>query len=161
MLQADVQEIIKKVSTDNDLKKHLLSALGALSKDDEDFKKQLLNTLAVDLRADQREMSNLNLEKMRMQYAFWLAVIGLSLSAALVVFLFVVGMDSMQIGAIVGIFTGITGTLVGTFFGLQIGSSGRAEARADRRHMEIMAMRAMAALDPNTADAIMDKMGDG
>ena len=101
------------------------------------------------------------LEILRMRYAFWLAVTGLGLSAALVIILFIWGMDSSQIGAIVGIFTGLTGTLVGTFFGVQIGSIGREQERQEKQKMETMAMMAIGELEPEKAKAIMDEMNPG
>ena len=158
MPQTDLQGILKKVSIDSDTQKQFLSALSALSKNDEGFRKQLLNTLDVGPNEDKMGKSNLNLEKTRMHYAFWLAVIGIGLSAVLVVVLFLTGMDSQQIGAIIAIFTGITGTLVGTFFGVQIGSAGREQERADRRYSERMATMAMAKLDPQLADQVMNEM---
>jgi hypothetical protein len=95
-----------------------------------------------------------------MRYAFWLAVVGLAMSAALVIFLVVVAQmrTSADIVAIVGVFTGVTGTLVGTFIGAQVGSAGREQERENLRHMETMAMKAMGELDPVTAGRIMKEM---
>jgi hypothetical protein len=45
MSQADIQDFFTKISTDEHIKKQLLNALGALSKEDQEFKDQLLNTL--------------------------------------------------------------------------------------------------------------------
>jgi len=71
-------------------------------------------------------------EQMRITYAFWLAVIGLALAAALVIFLINGGSykaaTSTDIVSIVGLFTSVLGTLVGAFFGLQIGSAGKEKA---------------------------------
>jgi hypothetical protein len=99
---------------------------------------------------------NSELEIRRMQYAFWLAVIGLFLSATLVVFLIVWrDMPGTEVVSIVGVFTSVTGTLVGAFFGVQIGSMGREQEREEKEHMETMAMKALAALGPPKAEDIM------
>ncbi len=101
------------------------------------------------------------LEITRIRFAFWLAVLGLGLSAGLVVFLYLSGMtDSNDIIAVVGIFTGVTGTLVGTFFGVQVGSMGREQEREERRNAERMANWAMGKLDPAAAGELMEALGN-
>lgn len=102
-------------------------------------------------------------ELIRMKYAFWLAVLGLGLSAAIVIFLVTVpGMkDATSITAIVGLFTSVTGTLVGAFFGLQIGSAGVEQQRADRIQAEKTAQTALAMLDPKIGMDVMKMMSEG
>lgn len=103
-----------------------------------------------------------DLETQRMRYAFWLAVIGLGLSVALVVFLILrTGMTGPEIVAIVGVFTSMTGTLVGAFFGVQIGSAGREQEREERRQANQMLEMAMAKMPPPLTDELIkefDKM---
>jgi len=109
------------------------------------------------------KIPNPEIETQRIRYAFWLAVVGLGLSAVLVVFLVVVAQmrTSADIVAIVGVFTSVTGTLVGAFFGLQIGSAGRDQERQDRQHAEKMANMAMGKLPPGEADKVMKDMEAG
>jgi hypothetical protein len=106
--------------------------------------------------------TNPKIETKRMRYAFWLAVVGLALSATLVIFLVVVAKmrTSADIVAIIGVFTSLTGTLVGTFFGVQVGSAGREQEREDRKQMETMAMKAIGNLNPEMANQIMKDMED-
>lgn len=102
---------------------------------------------------------NSELEIRRMQYAFWLAVIGLLLSAILVVILIVwENMPGSDVVAIVGVFTSVTGTLVGAFFGVQIGSMGREQEREERKKMETMTMQALAEMDPRRGRDFMKEM---
>jgi hypothetical protein len=67
-------------------------------------------------------------------------------------------MPGTEIVSIVRVFTSVTGTLVGAFFGVQIGSMGREEEREEKAHMEMMAMKAIAALDPLKDEEIMKEM---
>jgi hypothetical protein len=97
-----------------------------------------------------------DVEYARIQYAFWLAVIGLLIAATLVVVLIVSGnRTAADITAITGLFTSVLGTLVGAFFGLQIGASGRAKDREDRIYAQRLADEALAGLDPHAAQAAM------
>src|SRR3569832_1347732 len=77
-------------------------------------------------------------ERLRIRLAFWLAIVGLFLAAALAVFLVLSGKmaSSAEVVALVGLFTSVTGTLVGAFFGLQIGSAGIAHERKRRQEAE-------------------------
>ena len=86
-------------------------------------------------------------EKLRINKAFYLAVFGLLLAAALVVVLLVAGWKTASdITGVVGLFTSILGTLVGAFFGLQIGSAGKAKAdeRADNAQKKADALQSAA-----------------
>lgn len=47
MSQENVQDIIKRISTDEGFKQELLSALGAISKEDNDFRQQLLSAFDI------------------------------------------------------------------------------------------------------------------
>ena len=103
-------------------------------------------------------------ERMRIQYAFWLAVIGLGLAAGLVIFLVLTGIKTASdVVAIVGLFTSVLGTLVGAFFGVQVGTAGREkdqqaarEASQDAKKAEGLARRALAALAPEQARNVLE-----
>ena len=97
------------------------------------------------------------IEKSRITYAFWLAIIGLSLAAILVMFLVLKGSfnEAADIVAIVGLFTSVLGTLVGAFFGLQIGSAGKEKAQQNERDATNLAHRALAALPPEKAQNLV------
>ena len=74
------------------------------------------------------------LEKLRINRAFQLSIIGLALAAVLVVALLIAGWKTgSDVSAVVGLFTSVLGTLVGAFFGLQVGAADKAkvEERAD------------------------------
>jgi len=99
-------------------------------------------------------------ENARIKYAFWLAIVGLALSALLVAFL-VLGAQmkaSADIAGVVGIFTSLTGTLVGAFFGAQIGAAGKEQERADRRRAEKMLQMALPEVPEPTRQTIMQEM---
>jgi len=89
------------------------------------------------------------LEKYRINKAFCLAVVGLTIAGLLVLILLTYGIKaSNDIVAIVGLFTSVLGTLVGAFFGLQIGAAGKeqTEQRATRAEQRSDAL--LAASDP-------------
>jgi len=86
-------------------------------------------------------------EKLRINRAFSLSIVGLGLAAALVVALLIAGWDKgSEIVAVVGLFTSVLGTLVGAFFGLQIGSADKAKAedRADTAQRKADALQSAA-----------------
>ena len=106
--------------------------------------------------SDQNQQTDVNIERIRIVYAFWLAVLGLAIAAVLVVFLVFQGKyESKDVLAVVGLFTSVLGTLVGAFFGLQVGSSGRESAQEAARDANNVAQRALAALPPEQARAVM------
>jgi len=92
-------------------------------------------------------------EKLRINRAFQLAVIGLFLAAVLVFGLLLFGWkEASDITSVVGLFTSVLGTLVGAFFGLQIGASGK-EAAEERADMEAQKADALGqAADPATIE---------
>ena len=97
-------------------------------------------------------------EMFRIRKAFWLAIIGLSIAAILVIVLLAYGFKtSNDIVAIVGLFTSVLGTLVGAFFGLQIGSAGKeaSEQRANKAEQKSDAITSMA--DANIVRLARDK----
>ena len=99
-----------------------------------------------------------NVEKSRITYAFWLAVIGFIIAAVLVIFLVIQARyESKDIVAVAGLFTSVLGTLVGAFFGLQIGSSGRETAQQAANSANSSLNRALAALAPQQAQAVLDQ----
>jgi len=76
-----------------------------------------------------------SIEKLRINKAFWLAIVGLLLASALMIIAgWLFKWAPTDIVAVVGLFTSVVGTLVGAFFGVQVGSSGReqAEQRASK-----------------------------
>jgi uncharacterized membrane protein len=100
-----------------------------------------------------KDSKDSTVEILRINNAFYLAVIGLSLAALIVVVLLFAGFkESKDITSIVGLFTSVLGTLVGAFFGLQIGSAGKekAEERADKAQQKATALGAAA--DPDTIE---------
>jgi hypothetical protein len=85
------------------------------------------------------------LEKLRINRAFQLAVVGLGIAAGLVCALLVAGWkQAADITAVVGLFTSVLGTLVGLFFGVQIGSADKekVEERADTAQKKANALQA-------------------
>ncbi len=90
---------------------------------------------------------NSALEKLRINKAFWLSIIGLVLAALIVLILLAFGLrGSTEIVAVVGVFTSVLGTLVGAFLGVQVGSAGKAQAeeRADENQKKTVAFAAAA-----------------
>ncbi len=86
-------------------------------------------------------------EKLRIDRAFQLSVIGLALAALLVGALLWAGWKTAaDVTSVVGLFTSILGTLVGLFFGLQVGSADKAKAedRAERAQKKADVLQAVA-----------------
>ena len=86
----------------------------------------------------------------RIGSALIIAILGLLIPAILVVILVSKGWNASDVSSIVGVFTSIVGTLVGAFFGVQVGAAGKDKAQN-------LANRALAALPPETAKAILDR----
>lgn len=84
----------------------------------------------------------------RVGSALIIAVIGLVIPALLVWLLVEKSWKVSDIATIVGSFTGVTGTLVGAFLGVQIGSAGKQKS-------DDIAKRALAALPPDQANAVL------
>jgi Mn2+/Fe2+ NRAMP family transporter len=61
-----------------------------------------------------------------------------------------------DVTAVVGAVTGVVGTIIGAFFGVQVGSSGRESAEAERIDAQKTALALAAKLDPKEAEAIID-----
>ena len=99
------------------------------------------------------------IELARIRHAFWLAIIGLLLAAALAIFFVIYGEPKLHTSAevvgIVGLFTSVTGTLVGAFFGLQVGSAGVEHERSNRRKAEEISRTALAHLHPDAAKEVV------
>src|SRR5262245_28417474 len=111
-------------------------------------------------------------ERLRIQHAFWLSVVGLSLAAALAVLLVTKKemkvKTSAEVAAIVGLFTSVTGTLVGAFFGLQIGAAGaeherrsREKAEESRQKAEEVTRMVLAHLHPDVAKDLAGALWEG
>ena len=86
----------------------------------------------------------------RIGSALIIAILGLLIPAILVVILVSKGWNASDVSSIVGVFTSIVGTLVGAFLGVQVGAAGKDKAQN-------LANRALAALPPETAKAILDR----
>ena len=84
----------------------------------------------------------------RVGSALIVAVMGLLIPAALVVFLVQNAWKPNEISSIIGLFTGVVGTLVGAFLGVQVGAAGKAKA-------ENLANRALGALSAEKAEEIL------
>ena len=101
-------------------------------------------------------------ELSRVRHAFWLAIIGLFLAAALAIFLVIKGeakiTNSAEVVALVGLFTSVTGTLVGAFFGLQIGAAGAEHERSSRRQAEKITRHALAHMSKDDAKTLLDRV---
>ena len=101
-------------------------------------------------------------ELSRIRHAFWLAIIGLFLAAALAIFLVIKGDARLNTAAevvgIVGLFTSVTGTLVGAFFGVQIGAAGVEHERSSRREAEQVARHALAHVPPEVAKDLLHNL---
>ena len=86
----------------------------------------------------------------RIGSALIIAILGLLIPAILVVILVSKGWNASDVSSIVGVFISIVGTLVGAFLGVQVGAAGKDKAQN-------LANRALAALPPETAKAILDR----
>lgn len=84
----------------------------------------------------------------RVGSALIIALVGLLVPTGLVIFLVYRGWHSTAIVGVVGLFTGLIGTLVGAFLGVQVGAAGKQKA-------EDVARRALAALPPDKANALL------
>ena len=109
-----------------------------------------------------RSDNNDDVELSRLRHAFWLAIIGLFLAAALAVFLVIQGQakvnTSAEVVGIVGLFTSVTGTLVGAFFGLQVGAASVQHERRSRQKVEELLRHALAHMPKDDAMTFMDKV---
>lgn len=86
----------------------------------------------------------------RIGSALIIAILGLLIPAILVVILVSKGWNASDVSSIVGVFISIVSTLVGAFLGVQVGAAGKDKAQN-------LANRALAALPPETAKAILDR----
>ena len=120
---------------------------------------------------DSTEKIDIATERSRIRHAFWLSIFGLTLAAALTMFLVhhprTPAKSPAEVVAIVGLFTSVTGTLVGAFFGLQIGQAGaeherrnRQIAEQSRQRAEEVTRRALAHLPPDTAKEVLSASQD-
>jgi hypothetical protein len=102
------------------------------------------------------------IEISRFRHATWLAIVGLIIAAALVIFLVAYGkpkMDSAtEVVGIVGLFTSVTGTIVGAFFGVQIGAAGVEHERKSRQSAEHITRKALAHMSKDDAMKLMNEI---
>ena len=96
-------------------------------------------------------MGSDDVEKLRINRAFWLSIGGIGLVVLLIcILVFGAGWsDASDIASVVGLLTSLIGTIVGAFFGLQIGASGRqaAERRAEQAEKKVEALSAVTDTD--------------
>ena len=106
--------------------------------------------------------NNTEMELSRIRHAFWLAIIGLFISAAIAIIFAITGKlelkSSEEVVAIVGLFTSVTGTLVGMFFGLQVGSAGAEHERRNRQKAEHLTRLALSHLTPDVAKELLQNL---
>lgn len=104
------------------------------------------------------EKLDIETERSRIRHAFWLSVFGLTLAAALTVFLVhhpkTPAKSSAELVGIVGLFTSVTGTLVGAFFGLQIGQASAEHERRSRQRAEEVTRIALGHMDRDSAKQV-------
>jgi ABC-type dipeptide/oligopeptide/nickel transport system permease subunit len=92
-------------------------------------------------------------EKLRIQKAFWLSVIGLVLAASVLGMLLLARWsEASDISTIVGLFTSVLGTIVGVFLGNQMGSAGKEDADKRANETQKTAKAVLAAADKDTID---------
>jgi hypothetical protein len=105
-----------------------------------------------------QEIKNNQVEMLRINKAFWLAIVGLTIAALLVLVLLLFDFkESNDIVAIVGLFTSVLGTLVGAFFGLQIGAAGKEQTEQRATKAEQKSEAIMSASDVNVVKIAREK----
>ncbi|MCC6298471.1 MAG: hypothetical protein IT314_04180 [Anaerolineales bacterium] len=108
-----------------------------------------------------------SIETVRIRYAFWLGIVGFSLTIILAVVVAVLTQngfkDAQAVSLIVSPFLTVLGTLVGAFFGLQIGAAGTdqlnqqvQDANARAEDANARAQSFAAAADPNNLQQAVD-----
>jgi len=107
-------------------------------------------------------MSNENnqdaVEKLRINRAFWLAVIGLFLAVVVMISAgWLLKWTATDVVAVVGLFTSVLGTLVGAFFGVQVGSAGRERAEQRAENAENKATDLMGIVFTSGNSALIDE----
>lgn len=101
-----------------------------------------------------------SIETVRIKYAFWLGIVGFSLTIILAVVVAVLTQsgfkDAQAVSSIISPFLTVLGTLVGAFFGLQVGAAGTdqlnqqvQDANARAEDANTRAQSFAAAADPN------------
>lgn len=107
-----------------------------------------------------------SIETVRIKYAFWLGIVGFSLTIILAVVVAVLTQsgfkDAQAVSSIVSPFLTVLGTLVGAFFGLQVGAAGTdqlnqqvQDANARAEDANARAQSFAAAADPKSlSDAV-------
>lgn len=91
----------------------------------------------------------------RVRYGAWLIVVAFVLLGAVFGIAVAKFTAPADITAVVGSVAGVVGVIIGAFFGVQVGSSGKEAAEADRAQAERAARIALAKLEPREADQIM------
>ncbi|OGO09954.1 MAG: hypothetical protein A3K46_05140 [Chloroflexi bacterium RBG_13_60_9] len=96
-------------------------------------------------------------DELRVRYGFWVVVIGLAIVGIVFVVAILKWTTAADVATAVGSLTGVVGTIVGAFFGVQVGSSGKEKAEADRATAENKAMSFAAELPPELAKKVLSK----
>ena len=94
----------------------------------------------------------------QVRYGFAVVVIGLILVAFIFGIALVRWSSASDVSTVVSSATGVVGTLVGAFFGVQVGSAGKDKSDAARKEAEDRALHFAAALSPDEAAKVLDKL---
>jgi uncharacterized protein YacL len=108
-----------------------------------------------------------SIETVRIKYAFWLGIVGFSLTIILAVVVAVLTQsgfkDAQAVSSIISPFLTVLGTLVGAFFGLQVGAAGTdqlnqqvQDANARAEDANARAQSFAAAADPNNLNQAVE-----
>ena len=96
-------------------------------------------------------------DELRVRYGFWVVVIGLFIVGIIFVVSILKWSTAADVATAVGSLTGVVGTIIGAFFGIQVGSSGKEKAEADRATAEDKAMSLAAELPPDVAKNVLNR----
>jgi hypothetical protein len=99
----------------------------------------------------------LQVDQLRIKYGFLVVVIGLAVVTAIGVAAIAKWSAAADVTAVVGSVTGVVGTIVGAFFGVQVGSTGKEKAEAQRNVAEDKALQLASALPPNIAASVLSR----
>jgi hypothetical protein len=101
----------------------------------------------------------MNTDKLRVQLAFALVIVGILLTLILIgLLVFVKKWTATDTVAVVGAFTSVLGTIIGAFIGLQVGAADKDKERQERRQTEAALKSVLLELDPTRSDAVRDRL---
>lgn len=75
-------------------------------------------------------------DQLRIKYGFWVVIVGLVVIVLVLVLAMTRWTAASDVTAVVGSVMGVVGTVVGAFFGIQVGSTGKEKAEADKAKAE-------------------------